>query len=104
MKFTTEKAIEAEKRVKEAYEEAAKARMRYENSKKAFADTIAEIFEERIAKRGEKITSASGETYYYSGIRYEGYTPEVICYPMKKDGTPSKALRYVYLSNFVETL
>ena len=104
MKFTIEKAIEAEKRAKEAYEQLGKARMRFEDSKKAMADTIAEIFEERIAKRGEKITSASGDTYFYSGIRYEGYTPEVICYPMKKDGTPSKALRYVYLSNFVQTL
>lgn len=104
MKFTTGMAIEAEKRVKEAYEQLGKARMRFEDSKKAMADTIAEIFEERFAKRGEKITSSSGETYFYSGIRYEGYIPEVICYPMKKDGTPSKALRYVYLSNFVETL
>ena len=104
MRFTIGKAIEAEKRVKEAYEEAAKARMRFENSKKAMANTIAEIFEERIAKRGEKITSASGETNFYEGIRYGDYAPEVICYPMKKDGTPSKALRYVYLNNFVQTL
>ena len=104
MRFTIGMAIEAEKRVKEAYEQLGKARLRYENSKKAMADTIAEIFEERIAKRGEKITSASGDTYFYEGIRYDGYTPEVICYPMKKDGTPSKALRYVYLDNFVQTL
>ena len=103
MRFTIGMAIEAEKRVKEAYEEALKARQRYERSKQEMADTIAELFEERIAKPGEKITSASGETYFYSGIRYDGCTPEVICCPMKKDGTPSKALRYVYLSNFVET-
>jgi len=104
MKFTIGMAVEAEKRVKEAYEQLCRARMRFENSKKAMADTIAKIFEERIAKRGEKITSSSGETYFYEGIRYDGYTPEVICYPMKKDGTPSKALRYVYLDNFVKAL
>lgn len=104
MKFTIGKAVEAEKRVKEAYEQLGKARLRYENSKKAMSDTVAEIFEERIAKRGEKITSASGETYFYEGIRHDGYSLEVICCPMKKDGTPSKALRYVYLSNFVQTL
>ena len=64
MKFTIGMAIEAEKRVKEAHEQLCRARMRFENSKKAMADTIAKIFEERIAKRGEKITSFSGETYF----------------------------------------
>ena len=104
MKYTDKRAIEAEQKVGKAYEEAAKARNIYEKSKQEFAETLREIFEEKIAKRGEKIMSKSGVTYYYEGIRYDGYTAEVMCYPQKKDGTPSKSLRYVYISNFVETL
>ena len=104
MKYTDKRAIEARQKVEKASEEAVEARDRYEKSKQEFAKILQDIFEEKVAKRGEKITSASGETYYYEGIRYGSYIAEVMCHPQKKDGTPSKSLRSVFIDNFVETL
>jgi len=103
MKFVSEKAVNANKKLSDAYGELCAARGKYADCKRELAETLRGLFEEKVAKPGEKITSASGVTYFYEGIRHE-YDVEVICHPMKKDGTPSKAVRYVYLSNFVESI
>lgn len=103
MRFISEKAVGANKKLSDAYGELNAAWDIYADCKREFIGTLQELFEEKVAKRGEKITSASGEVYIYEGIRYNCFI-EVICRPMKKDGTPSKSVRYVSLWNFVESI
>lgn len=102
MKFSSKKAIAAEQKLNAASDEVIKARRHYEECQSEMAKVLQELFEKKV-KKGEKIQTLTNETYIYTGIRVL-YDVEVICNPMKKDGTPSKAVRYVPLSKFVNEI
>lgn len=102
MKFSSKKAIAANKKLDAAGDEVTKARNHYEECRREMAEVLQELFEKKV-KKGEKIQTMTKETYIYVGIRFV-YGAEVICNPMKKDGTPSKAVRYVPLSKFVDEI
>lgn len=102
MKFSSKKAVAANQKLSAAYDEVTKAKKHYEECRSEMAEVLQKLFEKKV-KKGEKVLTMTNETYIYVGIRVL-YDVEVICNPMKKDGTPSKAVRYVPLSKFVNEI
>ena len=102
MKFSSKKAIAAEQKLNAASDEVIKARRHYEECQSEMAKVLQELFEKKV-KKGDRVRTMTNKTYIYVGIRFLSGA-EVICNPMKKDGTPSKAVRYVPLSQFVDEI
>ena len=60
----------------------------------------AEFESEKQVKRGDKIISKEGETYFYDGfVAYYG-SLYILCHPVKKDGTASRAIRHIFPLDF----
>lgn len=60
----------------------------------------AEFESEKQVKRGDKIISKGGETYFYDGfVAYYG-SLYILCHPVKKDGTASRAIRHIFPLDF----
>ena len=102
MKFSSKKAIAAEQKLSAAYGEVIKAKKHHEECQREMAEVLQELFEEKV-KKGDRVLTMTNVAYIYVGIRFL-YGAEVICNPLKKDGTPSKAVRYVPLSQFVNEI
>ena len=60
------------------------------------ASAESEFESEKQVKRGDKIISKGGETYFYDGFVVSYGSVYVLCHPVKKDGTASRAIRYIY--------
>ncbi len=60
----------------------------------------AEFESEKQVKRGGKIISKGGETYFYDGFVVSYGSVYMLCHPAKKDGTASKAIRHFYPEQF----
>ena len=75
----------------------------YEAQKEA-AKTVQEVFTEKVAKPGEIIRDkTNGKVFYFDHIEADAYgSIEVVCYPQKKDGTPSRSIRKMWVSAFAE--
>lgn len=59
-----------------------------------------EFESEKQVKRGDKIISKGGETYFYDGfVAYYG-SLYILCHPVKKDGTASRSIRHIYPEYF----
>lgn len=69
---------------------------------KELVETSAALFEkEKKVKLGDPIKSeVSGITYFYDGFVESCRSVTMRVHPAKKDGTPSKAIRYVSPVNF----
>lgn len=61
----------------------------------------ADFEQEKGIKSGDKITTTGGHEYYYDRFIVDafGYIL-VLCHPVKKDGTPSRADRHVMTRDF----
>jgi hypothetical protein len=59
-----------------------------------------EFESEKQVKRGDKIISKGGETYFYDGFVVSYGSVYMLCHPAKKDGTASKAIRHFYPEDF----
>lgn len=51
-------------------------------------------------KRGDKINSKDGEPYFYDGFVASHGSLYILCHPVKKDGTASRAIRHIYPGDF----
>ena len=60
----------------------------------------AEFESEKQVKRGDKIISKGGETYFYDGFVASYGSLYILCHPIKKDGTASRAIRHIYPRDF----
>lgn len=60
----------------------------------------AEFESEKQVKRGDKIISKGGETYFYDGVVGTYGSLYILCHPVKKDGTALRAIRYIYPEEF----
>ena len=59
-----------------------------------------EFESEKQVKRGDKIISKGGETYFYDGFVASYGSLYILCHPVKEDGTASRAFRYIYPKYF----
>ena len=59
-----------------------------------------EFESEKFVKRGDKITSKAGESYFYDGFVASYGSLYILCHPVKKDGTASRVIRYIYPEYF----
>lgn len=68
------------------------------------AKAIETVFIEKVAKPGEIIRSkASNTPFYFDHIAIGIFNEvEVVCYPQKKDGTPSRSIRKMSVSDFAD--
>ena len=68
------------------------------------AKIVQEVFVEKVAKPGEIIRTKNGnDVYYFDHIEADCWgSIQVVCYPQKKDGTPSRSIRKMWVSNFAD--
>ena len=59
-----------------------------------------EFESQKQVKRGDKITSKGGESYFYDGFCAYYGSLYLLCHPVKKDGTASSAIRHIYPESF----
>lgn len=63
-----------------------------------------QVFEDRLdVKEGDVITTRRcGEKYFYERFIIDQFgSILILCHPVKKDGTPSKAIRHMFYGNFI---
>lgn len=68
------------------------------------AKAIETVFIEKVAKPGEIIHTKYGNIPYYFDhieVGISGYI-EVVCHPQKNDGTPSRSIRKMMVSDFAD--
>ena len=59
-----------------------------------------EFESQKQVKYGDKITSKGGESYFYNGFVVYYGSLYILCHPVKKDGTASRYIRYIYPEDF----
>lgn len=60
----------------------------------------AEFESEKQVIRGDKIISKGGDVYFYDGFVSSYGSAYILCHPVKKDGTASRAIRHIYPGDF----
>ena len=86
---------------REILDEAKKA---YHEAMNKLAKITETVFIEKVAKPGEIIhTKCDNTPYYFDHIEdgIYGYI-ELVCHPQKNDGTPSRSIRKMMVSDFAD--
>lgn len=93
-----------EVRLAEAKREVRKAEDKVHSISEELRAAMQQVFEQRLGvKSGDIITSIKSNTKYC----YEKFLVDVwgnvcvLCHPIKKDGTPSKAIRHIFYGEFI---
>ena len=94
------KSIEV--RLADAKREVRKAEDKVHSISEELRAAMQQVFEQRLGvKSGDIITTIKSNTKYC----YEKFLVVcVLCHPIKKDGTPSKAIRHIFYGEFIECI
>lgn len=95
------KSIEV--RLAEAKIELRKAEDKVRSISEELRAAMQQVFEQRLGvKSGDIITSIKSNTKYcYEKFLVVWGDVCVLCHPIKKDGTPSKAIRHIFYGEFI---
>lgn len=104
MAYKDERIKMAVDNVKSKSEILNEAKRAHSEARTKLAKTIETVFIEKIAKPGEIIyTKWDHIPYYFDHIEdgIYGYI-ELVCHPQKNDGTPSRSIRKMMVSDFAD--
>ena len=99
------KSIEV--RLADAKMEARKSEDKVRSISEELRAAMQQVFEQRLGvKSGDIIATIKSDTKYcYEKFIFDVWgSVYVLCHPIKKDGTPSKAIRHIFYGEFIECI